>query len=663
MSHDSFEFLGFLNSLFQFHILWLLLASLFLPTVAAMPNLKESSFPDLTFKVFSEFIFSHFSSQVSLATVLVLLFTMTENPELLSLHARQQNPKYSEENHVQVSGWMKVLSKALTNRLEEETQTLFKKAEGTLNQDQIVFSLGKKLDSFAKLLGLFPYNKKGKFKGKLKPVSHDEIEPVLVICPDAVVCQSLKCNPRSLQQHTRDRDIPKVDLIKGRRNFQNVPVLTGRCPSCDTTYFADHERFLDDNNNWNRLYLNSARYLKVGQNTWVDREFSNSVLNGIYSFHASAAAYTEYWNNSFGTAEVRVTRRQIWQAFVQESIRTISAASNFHLELKDGLSIEDVTSEAFLHLGDNGFIQVAQEHACSECTQVYKRTADTISDSIAEHQSTSEPEGAPVKMIVIDGIVMGPTHCAFDNCTADLDNYRGGAFCANHEIQFGDKCRVRNCQNNKVNTTQACEQHQGQWKKHVQNYSQHNMAGVRRMLQRPNENLPWSSVQRRDYQPHDQDLPENQRSNYFRPARFYCVETITAPCGVVIAWTKFARSESPTNIMAFLESIYPTEESRPDYICIDKACLVLRHCISSGKWNEWQKTSRFIVDSYHYTNHEVTDELCRKWCNPAPTNGSAPNLVVVAHDKKGKPYYKRAFNTQVCSFYSWIKKSLNICLY
>ena len=200
-----------------------------------------------------------------------------------------------------------------------------------------------------------------------------------MICPNAIVCQSLKCNPRSLQQHTRDRDIPKVDLIKGRKNFQNVPVLTGRCPSCDTTYFADHERFSDDNNNWNRVYLNSARYLKVGQNTWVDQEFSNSVQNGIYHFHASAAAYTEYWNSSFGIAEVMVTQHQIWQAFVQESICTISAASNFHLELKDGLSIEDVTLEAFLHLGDNGLIQAAQGHACSECAQVYKRTADTIS--------------------------------------------------------------------------------------------------------------------------------------------------------------------------------------------------------------------------------------------------------------------------------------------
>ena len=133
------------------------------------------------------------------------------------------------------------------------------------------------------------------------------------------------------------------------------------------------------------------------------------------------------------------------------------------------------------------------------------------------------------------------------------------------------------------------------------------------------------------------------------------METITAPCGIVIAWTKFVKSESPSNIMAFLESVYPTEESCPDYICIDKACLLLRHCISSGAWDNWKKTSRFIVDSYHYTNHEVTDELCRKWCNPAPTNGSAPNLVVVAYDKKGNPCYKRAFNTQACEqLNSWL---------
>jgi hypothetical protein len=62
------------------------------------------------------------------------------------------------------------------------------------------------------------------------------------------------------------------------------------------------------------------------------------------------------------------------------------------------------------------------------------------------------------------------------------------------------------------------------------------------------------------------------------------VETICAPCGIVIAWTKFAKSESPTNILNFLETVYPTEESHPDYICIDKACLVLCTAIANGKW-------------------------------------------------------------------------------
>jgi hypothetical protein len=190
------------------------------------------------------------------------------------------------------------------------------------------------------------------------------------------------------------------------------------------------------------------------------------------------------------------------------------------LELKDGLAIEDVTAEAFSQLGDNGFIRAAHEHACSECTQPYKKTADII--PISENQNLSDSEAsdmeldhAPVKMVVLDGIVMGPTHFAFENCTDDLDNSRGGAFCATHEIEFGAKCRVRNCPNNKVNMTQACNEHQSQWKKHVNDYSQHNMAGVRRMLQRPNENLAWSSIRARNHQPHDQDAPEVERPNYF----------------------------------------------------------------------------------------------------------------------------------------------------
>ena len=149
-------------------------------------------------------------------------------------------------------------------------------------------------------------------------------------------------------------------------------------------------------------------------------------------------------------------------------------------------------------------------------------------------------------------------------------------------------------------------------------------------------------------QPHDQPVQQrvSQVKHHFVAPRFYCVETICAPCGVVIAWTKFAKAESPTNILNFLDNVYPDESMQPDYICIDKACLLLWHAVASGRWDKWEETTRFIVDSYHYINHCTTDYLCRKYCNPAPLNGSAPNLVEVVKDKHGQEHYKRAFNTQ-----------------
>jgi len=149
-------------------------------------------------------------------------------------------------------------------------------------------------------------------------------------------------------------------LIKGSKIHENVQVLTGYCPSCNTKYFADHERVLQPNNKHTKVYLNSAKYLKVGQSLWVDRVFSNTVLNGMYSFHASASAFTEFWNNSFWSVHLgdakKITRCQIWQSFVQESIHSIAAVSNINVELQDGLAIDDVTKEAFSLLGENGII-------------------------------------------------------------------------------------------------------------------------------------------------------------------------------------------------------------------------------------------------------------------------------------------------------------------
>jgi hypothetical protein len=321
-----------------------------------------------------------FNPQVSLATVLLVLFSVTENPELLSLHARQQNPVFPGETRVHATGWMRALSRGVMHRLGTTTKTLFRDREFPTKQKDKVSSLAVKLGALVNLFGLTPYDSQNKFKGKLLPISYDAIQAVLAICPNSVVCVDANCQTRGLLQKTRPRDIPLVTVIKDNIIYQDVPVLTGKCPRCGTFYSADHERFQDQNGVLNTCYLNSARFLKIGRAMWVDRRFSHSVLSGMYNFHASAAAYTQFWNdcNAVTDSSVQVTRRLIWQAFIQESIRTIASNKGINLELPERLSIKEVAIQAFLKLGDAGMIEPAKKHACSECSQPYKAIADFV---------------------------------------------------------------------------------------------------------------------------------------------------------------------------------------------------------------------------------------------------------------------------------------------
>jgi len=215
---------------------------------------------------------------------------------------------------------------------------------------------------------------------------------------------------------------------------------------------------------------------------------------------------------------------------------------------------------------------------------------------------------------------------------------------------------VIGCHNDKLHPTQACQQHKIEWDKHIHNWSPGALAGVRQMLRQPGENVDWLPNLQQNSLPHDGPVPpDRENKHYFSPNRFYCVETVCAPCGTVIAWKKFAKSESPTKIMNFLNSIYPSMESRPAYICIDKACTVLKFIVNNGAYADWFQTTCFIVDSYHYTNHKATDLICCTWCNPTPSDGSAPNLVIPTTDKHGNPCFKHAFNTQACEqLNSWL---------
>ena len=93
-------------------------------------------------------------------------------------------------------------------------------------------------------------------------------------------------------------DVPIVTLIKNTTIFDTAFVLHAKCSRCDVIYCMDHIS-IPQSQSPSRVFLNSARYMKIGQSLWVDRVFSNAVLSGIYSFHASANAYAQFWNTSY----------------------------------------------------------------------------------------------------------------------------------------------------------------------------------------------------------------------------------------------------------------------------------------------------------------------------------------------------------------------------
>ncbi|KAJ7938559.1 hypothetical protein B0H13DRAFT_1563347, partial [Mycena leptocephala] len=87
-------------------------------------------------------------------------------------------------------------------------------------------------------------------------------------------------------------------------------------------------------------------------------------------------------------------------------------------------------------------------------------------------------------------------------------------------------------------------------------------------------------------------------------------------------------------------------DSKPSFLAYDDACNLLRHIVTQNPNSAWLSSTKFIVDAWHYIGHRATDILCRVWCNPAPTNGSQPDLIAIQVDNNGRQHTTRAFNTE-----------------
>jgi hypothetical protein len=167
----------FLSSL-VWSILWIILQSptliwifiwlyMALP-VSAIPS--QSQFPNILFTDFSRAVTTTFGPNITLATVLAMLFSLTDNSDLLNLHFRQQHPTESGENKIKISGWITGLVNALSDKLgKKRTSSLFFNYEYSDSlwendgEKHRIKLIAGKLDSFANSLDLSPYDQDGKY--------------------------------------------------------------------------------------------------------------------------------------------------------------------------------------------------------------------------------------------------------------------------------------------------------------------------------------------------------------------------------------------------------------------------------------------------------------------------------------------------------------------
>jgi hypothetical protein len=152
-----------------------------LPTATA--TLDSSPFPEITFMSFSSFIQQNFAAEISLSTVLMMLFTMTENPDLLSLHARQQYSHVDGENISSINSWIKALSRGVYTKMNGSYSKLLHGSDfyEDISENNIIGNLAVRLDKFAHHLDLVKFNKKGYLKTALKPISYKAIEAIYII--------------------------------------------------------------------------------------------------------------------------------------------------------------------------------------------------------------------------------------------------------------------------------------------------------------------------------------------------------------------------------------------------------------------------------------------------------------------------------------------------
>ncbi|KAJ7768812.1 hypothetical protein B0H16DRAFT_1780830, partial [Mycena metata] len=625
---------------------------------------------------------------------------------ILRLHLNQLNEAHRQSPQ---TGWMRSIRVLLNRAFHEEANNVEAWTTGLNLAEEYSEYISRDLDKLYTLLGVHDDTK--------DPASVLFRSPCPILGTSRLNCKYCPPGDRNLVPSLRRRSKGKTQrvwLLTATMQWVSADLLIGQCGTCKADYYPDMiTRKAPGQKRMQELEYDTE-YLRVSKHgVWVHRKIALSQENTLNRFHSGWSNFADWVNDTTNDINVKLTYRQSQRLFIEHFARRLLLAHGksamFSCEAHAKMAV--LAAKVRDVVGKNGGIMAgAMEHGCMDCTHVKRYSEGDVNLGDAGglvsgfHKNISNinggeqidptlieeiplpanlphvlprqerpPPGEPcgyTRLAVMDGKslthhLIGWTQqkCSLDTCEGPLANFKNGRFCADH-LDRRLICGIVPC-GREIRFPEAltCDDptHIAWHKQYEDRFHRLSFPGVQRVIRRQmatGENTPHQ-VRGPSLQVQLQalgDIPGEKVVHTFKAKSTYCLQTIQWACGFPIGWGKCYRSESTPQVLAFINQVWADHpESRPSFVVYDKACDLLRHIVTQNITDLWLTSTKFIVDAWHYIGHQATDVLCRTRCNPAPTDGSQPDLVLTDVDENGVPHQTRAFNTETAEqLNSWL---------
>ncbi|KAJ7873631.1 hypothetical protein B0H14DRAFT_3083488 [Mycena olivaceomarginata] len=579
-----------------------------------------------------------FPDDLSLHKALYLFGVIISLYPLLRLHLNQRHqPRQPAQ-----TAWMKAFRDLLIAafRPEDEHSSIW--AAGLDQSREYADYICEDLASLYMMLGLNPYDL---VAPSPPPLSSD---PRTVLCTPHLSCVFCPAGDLNIT--------PTLRRVKKPHSVEADLTIT-HCASCQADYHPDCITYRDNDNHRLQRLETTAQYIRMSKH-------GENMLNQFHS----------------GWLQTKNDVRQSQRLFIEHFSRRLLLFHNKHANFtcEGQPSTRSLTEAVRATIGENGgVLATAMTHGCVDCTHIKRYCSDLVNegillgtdledvagmaasatddnapelaaDDVVDQLGLPQQQAAPqagtprryIRLAVMDGKTIQHRKCALHLCEGPLVNYKNGRFCQVH-LDLADLCGIIPC---------GRPVHQpGQ--QYNNRFSRLSSPGVQRVIRRQQmaaDNGGIIPALRVELGPLG-DTPGDQVVHTFRAKSIYS-------CGFPIGWGKCYRSESPRQVLAILDRIWLDHpQSKPSFVAYNDACSLLRHIITQDPHSAWLRTTKFVVDAWHYIGHRATYILCRLWCNPAPTNGSQPDLILVEEDANGTKHQTRAFNTETAEqLNSWL---------